>query len=402
MADVTPEDLVSKVVAEIPNFFRDAFDQAVTGEGAYIRDGEPRGQVAKIGQAVARSYCRQYGANPGAAKFGNAVRIENACRPYLDGIDPAEGPIIETPFSGGQCPVLYNVSYTTTNRTSTNNQCTPFANVNNRTSLIPSGAVLGPIGAPTEKIVPASQFTFFNRTQSFEVMTGSGLRFINLGGAAERQFHTNCGPGYQLSNFAVTRADGQADDCGSPRPRITQPRPIADPTGPNFRFNPDTGIDIDVGVDILPDGTINVNVGTGPINVNPFPPDTGPEGSDEDPPGDVGEPDETGAEDADENGNASGCAGENQVIGGLKVAILATPPGARVLSPGIFRGACYLYMGAEGNLDQDFGGSMLRDGQFFLPEKENLTCWEVQANLGYRLRVTPYYKTLEEDGPATD
>jgi len=401
MSEVTPEGLATKIVAEIPNFFRDGFDQLVTGEGEYIRAGEPRGQVGKIGQAVARSYCRQYGANPGAAKFGNAVRIENACRPYLDGIDPDEGPIVKTPFSGGQCPVLYNVSYQTASRNSLVNFCPEFSGPTTRTSLIPSGAVLGPIGAPTEIILPNAQFGNTNRIQSFEVMTGSGLRFISLGGATERFFHTNCGPGWRLSGFAVTRADGQADNCGSPAPIVTQPGPIADPTGPNFRFNPDTGIDIDVGVDILPDGTINVNVGTGPINVDPFPPGAGPGGSDEDPPGDVGEPDETGAEDADENGNASGCAGENQVIGGLKVAILATPPGARVLSPGIFRGGCYIYMGAEGLLDQDFGGSMLRDGQFFLPQKENLTCWEVQANLGYRLRVTPYYKTLEEDGSTT-
>jgi len=157
----------------------------------------------------------------GIARFpgGSPEFVENTTKALrrLAGCDPAEDPALPPPpFTGGQCDVLYNVSYTTENRTSTNNQCTAFANSNNRTSFIPSGAVLGPIGDITEVIVPNSQFSFFNRQQSFEVMTGSGMRFLNLGGAAERLFHTNCGPGYRFSNFAVTRADGQPDDCGDP------------------------------------------------------------------------------------------------------------------------------------------------------------------------------------------
>jgi len=192
------------------------------------------------------------------------------------------------------------------------------------------------------------------------------------------------------------------DGCGNIPPVITPPVPGPDPVGPRFRFNPDPSVDIDIGVDINPDGTVDIDVGTGPINVDLFPSEGG--GGDSggggggSPPGDVGEPDEEGAEDADESGPASGCAGENQVLTGLRVNITRIPASARQFAPGIYRGAGYIYMGVEGNLDQDFGGSMMRDGQLYLPEKDNLTCWEVHANVGYRLRVTPYYKTLDEDG----
>jgi hypothetical protein len=193
---------------------------------------------------------------------------------------------------------------------------------------------------------------------------------------------------------------GSLDDCGNPPIRVRPPRSIPDSTGPSFRFNPSADLDIPINVEINPDGTVTVDIGTGPVDVDLFPPEGsgGGGGGGGSPPGDVGEPDADGAEDADEEGVASGCAGENQVLGGLKVDITRIPTSARQFAPGIYRGAAYIYMGVEGNLDQDFGGSMMKDGQFYLPEKDNLTCWEVHANFGYRLRVTPYYKTLEDDG----
>jgi len=382
MADITPGSLLDKVIKEVPNFFKDGIDQLVTGEGEYIRAGEPAGQIAKIGQAVARSYCRQYGADPSAARFGNAARIENSCRPYLDDLDPGEGPAISVPFSGGQCSgTVYRVSGTYRDEGTGGNPSS--WGPNNVT-----GPVTGVVNRP-----PTGG--------------GAGRRDIwvtSSGGSDVRvftdAFKSQAGPNVITT---ITLLSGGPDTCGNPPPVVTQPRPIADPTGPSFRFNPSGDVNIDIDVDVLPDGTINVDIGTGPINVDPFPPDSdgGGGGDGDGPPGDVGEADEDGAEDADEDGNASGCAGENQVLGGLKVDITGIPDSARQYAPGIYRGAGYIYMGAEGKLDQDFGGSMMRDGQFYLPEKNNLTCWEVQANLGYRLRVTPHYRTLEEDGSTT-
>jgi len=401
MSEITPDGIIDRVVQEIPNFFRDGIDQLVTGEGEYIRAGEPRGTVGTIGQAVARSYCRQYGANPGAAKFGNAARIENACRPYLNDLNPGDGAEIGIPFEGGQCALNYrafgNVRYDLFTG-SVGNTVSPVRDVTTEFRL---GGPIGPVSFTynTPGTNGNRQWIMNIQTSTGSQVVGSFLTPLNTDSVSNARFEGT----FQLSG-------SQPDNCGNPPPEVTQPRPRVDPTGPSFRFNPSGEIDIDLDVDILPDGTINVDIGTGPINVDLFPPDgdgggggdgDGGGGSDEDPPGDVGEEDTEGAEDADEDGNASGCAGENQVLGGLQIAILTIPPGARLYAPGIHRGACYIYMGAEDKLDQDFGGSMIRDGQFFLPEKENLTCWEVQANLGYRLRVTPYYKTLEENSEPT-
>jgi len=181
----------------------------------------------------------------GIARFpgGSPEFIENTTKALrrLAGCDPADDPVLPPPpFTGGQCDVLYNISSTTENRSSSTFQCSAFANLNTRTSLIPSGAVLGPIGAPTEVIVPNSQFPSSDSLQSFEVMTGSGLRFINLGGSTESFHLSSCGPAYRLLNFSVTRADGLPDDCGDLPPV----------------FPPATFIDVDVDV------TYNIDDGT--------------------------------------------------------------------------------------------------------------------------------------------
>lgn len=390
MTTPQPEDLATKIVAELPRFFRDGFDQLVVGEGEYIRAGEPRGKVAKIGQAVARSYCRQYGANPNAAQFGNAARIEGACRPYLNDISPDNGPTFRTLFQGGQCPQEYTGNMVITRMDS------------GFTTTSPLLIILGPFNVRA--------FRVDQNVHSIDINTGkwrfSGANNFASGPQIWRTYSTvttlpNVEVRATIANILI-QPPGAPDNCGNPPPTTEPGVGIPDTTGPTFRFNPSADLDIPITVEINPDGTIDVDIGTGPINVDLFPPEGGGGGGgggSGSPPGDVGEADDTAAEDADEDGNASGCAGENQVLGGLKVDITRIPASARQFAPGIYRGAGYIYMGVEGQLDQDFGGSMMRDGQFYLPEKDNLTCWEVQANLGYRLRVTPYYKTLE-DGPA--
>jgi hypothetical protein len=83
------------------------------------------------------------------------------------------------------------------------------------------------------------------------------------------------------------------------------------------------------------------------------------------------------------------------VLVGLKFRIVQVPPHAREFAPGVYRGAAYIYMGGDDGLDQDYAGSMLRDGQFVFAEKENLTCWRVDANVGFKLVVTPFYREVE-------
>ena len=408
MSEITLPGLANRVATELPKFFRDGIDQIRMGEGEYLNSGEPQGVVGKIGQAIGRSYCRRYGADPSAARFGNAVRIENACRPYLDGLNPGDGVEIGAQFAGGQCQgAAYTVTATTT-------QTSPFTGVvfTSNHSVNVTGPITEIFGRPLFSFssctvspgVGGRQNIGNMRHQLFVRGNGSLVSNNPVSMAGSWLGNTctaspNPATDVPLSNIVITRIGGLPDNCGSPPPTVTQPRARPDGTGPSFRFNPSADIDLGIEVEVNPDGTIDFDIGTGPINVDLFPPDNegGGGGGGDGPPGDVGEADEAAAEDADEDGDASGCGGENQVLGGLKIVVLSAPDSAREYSPGIYRGAAYIYMGVEDNLDQDFGGSMLKSGQFFLPEKTNLTCWEVRANFGFRLRVTPYYKTLEEE-----
>ena len=160
---------------------------------------------------------------------GDPEFVENTTKALrrLAGCDPATDPgIPPPPFTGGQCPVAYTVTYTTEVRTSTLSTCGNFFNPQPRTGLIPSGAVLGPIGPLREVITPITPNSTRDSRQSIEVTTGSGLRRVNLGGDAFRDFAASCGPSYRISNFAVARVDGLPDDCGSLPPVFPPPAPI--------------------------------------------------------------------------------------------------------------------------------------------------------------------------------
>ena len=389
---ITPAAIGAAIADELPKIFDDAVNRARDGGPSTIKDGNPTSIPGRVGQAVSRSACRRYGAGLLNLSESRAEKVEAACRPYLDSLDPDEGPSIETPFSGGQCPVLYNVSYTTEVRNSSTFQCGTFGNPANVTTLIGGSPVLGPIGAPTEVLAAGGAGSSTNANQKFELSTGSGDRLLSLGGAGTRFHLASCGPTYRVTNFAVTRVDGQADNCGSPAPIVTQPDPIPDPTPPPFRFNPDPSVDIDIDVDVTPEGDIIFDIGGGPVTVDPFPPDGG--GDDSGPtgpgPGDIG--DAGGPSDTGSGGDADASAPAGQVLVGIRIDVLSSPPKARQYAPGVFRGAGYIYMGVTGNLDQDYGGSMLKTGQFFFAEKDNLTHWEVSANNGFDWRVTPYYR----------
>jgi len=392
MAEITPGSILDRVAQEIPAFFRDGIDQIVTGEGEYIRSGDPQGTVGKIGQAVARSYCRQYGADPGAAKFGNAARIENACRPYLDDLDPGNGAGVGVPFEGGQCATRYRFKGSgSTDATLCNGAFWQTINAN---TLIVLSDVPGPV-VSTELLLTSPTNCGFGSV-SLRVVNGAGTVFQAI--ITSPTFTGNATLGIGGVSFILERFDGLSDDCGDPPPVVTQPEPIPDPTGPEFRFNPGPFVDVNVEVNVDVDGSINVGIGGPTVNVDPFGGGDdgggGGGGTTTPSPGDIG--DAGGASDTGLGGEAEGEAGEGEVLVGLKVDILASPPNARQFAPGVFRGAGYIYMGVNANLDQDYGGSMLKSGQFFFAEKENLTHWEVSANNGYDWRVTPYYREVQE------
>jgi len=386
MADITPGSILDRVAAEIPNFFRDGIDQIATGEGEYIRSGEPQGIVGQIGQAVARSYCRQYGADPGAAKFGNAARIENACRPYLDDIDPGNGAGIAIPFEGGQCPGAILIG--------------EIQGINSVTQAPFSQKfkTRGPL--VSAQTAMAGNFPIFQVTSGGTVIPTalcSGTAPV-IGPVQARQFGGTRDPNLTIQSVTVIEiCPGSLDNCGNPPPVVTQPRPIGDPTPPPFRFNPDPLVDIDVNVDILPDGTIDIDIGGPIINVDPFPDSGGGDGDGgNDPVGGPGSP--GGGGDTGEGGDESGGAEDGDELVGVLVQILSAPEGANRFFNNaelVYKGAYYVSMGYPGRLGLDMSGGTAETIQFFHAQQRGLTDYRVRANVGFNLRVTPYYRILE-------
>jgi hypothetical protein len=82
----------------------------------------------------------------------------------------------------------------------------------------------------------------------------------------------------------------------------------------------------------------------------------------------------------------------------VKVDILDTPAKPRLVeNTGLpyYIGAAYVSMGWDGQLDLDNSGQFMRSGDFFTAPLGS-THWTVQAAVGYNLRATPYYETIEE------
>jgi hypothetical protein len=203
--------------------------------------------------------------------------------------------------------------------------------------------------------------------------------------------------GARVSGISLTPIGGP-DNCGNQPPEFRPPVPPPSP-GPRVEpFNPTPEIDVDIDLTINNDGDITFNIGTGPVVVDPFP-EVPPPGQTTEPPGSGYPPGEVGdpapPEDTGPGGVAAGCAPAGKVLVGVKVNILEPLPKVSEYDPSVRRGVCYVYMGVPGNLALEPSGVALRDGQFCLAPVDYLTCYEVRANTGYSLRVTPYYRDVE-------
>lgn len=379
------------VAGYVEEVFSNTGPRLLEETGEVVRDGVPIPGyiIPAIGIEVARRACRRYADNAGVFDPATAAGFERLCRPYLDDVGYGDGPTIDLPFRGGQCAgTNYRIQCQTTVFPTAN--CTPISNA---FSTFVNGPVSGPF---TDSVSPPPAGPLCPGTSGTRVFmrTGPNQDILVLAGASY---------GARISGLSVTRNSGP-DDCGNPPPVITDPVPptVPDPPGPQ-PFNPGPEIDIDIDVDIDIDPVVGpvivFDIGTGPITIDPFPEGEGGDGGGGDgggsgpPPGDVGEP--AGPEDTGEDDKASGCAPEGSVLAGLKINLLEPLPQVSQYDDQVWRGACYVYMGVPGNLALHPEGVALRDGQFFLPQVDNLTCYEVRANTGFNLRVTPYYRALE-------
>ncbi len=194
------------------------------------------------------------------------------------------------------------------------------------------------------------------------------------------------------------RVDG-GSDCGDPEsPPAPGPNPAPDPgpipdgTGPSV--DPDGQPVFILPPDLdLPD-SIEGAINAGDINFG---------GSGITPPGptEPGVPAESDGSIPPDGAGGDGPAVEGEAppgkeLFGLKLSLVEVLPGAREYGDGIYRAAAYIYMGGPDGLAQDLGGGQVEDGQFFFAPVPRLTLWRVRANVGFKWRVTPYYRTPEK------
>jgi len=349
--------------------------------GEFIRNGPSTGLPGYVRDGY-RERCDQFANLPPWARLlgnGPSGAMDRICSPYWDdnGWDgPEKTP---PPFTGGQCPgTVYRVSGTYSDE-GTGGNPSPWG----------PNSVTGPVTGVVNRPPTGG---------------GAGRRdiWVTSGGGADVRVFTDAFDSQAGPNVitAITLLSGGPDTCGDPIPEFPTrpgPNPPPDP-GPVGGPVPTDDPNNPIGPPLIPLPPYDDPIyGPTPI-VGP----TGPPGNPGEPgggtpprpPGDIGNP--GGASDTGAGGEAEGEAPEGSILVGLKIDVLASPPKARQFVEGIFRGAVYIYMGVTGNLDQDYGGSMLKTGQFFFAEKENLTHWRINANSGYNHRVTPYYRELEE------
>jgi hypothetical protein len=371
---MTADAFATYIAEGLTGVLRDAGQMVQLGDPGFIQSGTPVSLPGKIIQAAARQACRRYADNPTGLRAGARPKAEKACRPYLSAAAyGGAGPKLIRPFSGGQClGSVYAVSGTWGDIGTGGNPITwGPVNVN--------GIIQGAENRAAESGRPDRRDIWVLSS------AGPDVRIVI------DAFFQNALPTVITSISLVSGSN----DCGSPEPVFTPPVPPGSPGPPFEPFNPDSDTNVDIGIEVNPDGTITIDIGTGPIDIDPFGDEPGTGGGSQTPvaPGDTGAagtPTGTGV-----GGTEEGEAPPGQILVGLKLDMLAAPPGAKQFASGVYRGGAYVRMGTPVGLDQDYAGAMLTDGQFVFAEKDFLTRWRVTANPGYNWRVTPYYREVE-------
>lgn len=378
-------DAIDALANGLQPLFNDFADRAFDYPG-FIAGDEDRTPLGDAVRGVARANCRAWAA---ADKSGYSTRVNagNAelCGPYLDGLGekPTDG-TIGPPFSGGQCPVVYVVTYTATQDGATTDPASIAA-------LGPVRGIRGRISETGARIVELN------------------CRGVNLGSPTCIGVG-NTGQGwYLLSGLNSAGSEPTAkivsvspcsglDNCGDPEPEIQPPATVTPttPIPPSITINlPGLG-PVDVTVTINPTGDPQVCIpvlGVCEDFTIGVPGGGGGAGDGALPPGDVGDPGSGGT--AGAGGDAEGEAPPGKVLTGLRLNLEQIPLNPKEYAPGVYRGVCYVYMGTPDGLDHDPAGAMVADGQFVYAERENLTRWRVSANTGYEVFVVPYYREVE-------
>ena len=381
ITDAAKDGLLDLAVEYVTGGLQD-FAFAALDYPEFLADTGPIVAAGQPARQIGRAMCRQYARGGGPQNLpAFDAAWSGICGPYLESIgeDPLPGSVGK-PFNGGQCAgVLYTVTFRYNIIGTDGSTIEP--------AITATSNALGPISGIRGQGAPAFQ--------NIVIDSGAGPDFARTGSCVQGCYRN-------ISIVSIARADGQPDSCGDPPPVYDPPKirpglptlppsepidfPGIGPIGVGFEFSPSGEINVslpDVGVDF----TVEDPFGLGDDEGEPG----GPSGP---PPGDVGAPGSPSV--VGPGGDAEGEAPPGKVLTGLRVQITAFPPSRNKYTDEVYRGAYYAYMGVPGLLDLDFGGAMVRQDQFLLAEKDNLTAWRIRANTGYELITTPYYREAEE------
>lgn len=380
-------DQVSSIVEAGADLLREAGNLTSGRDPNYIRDAQPGNAIDAIALAAARQGCRRYQQKGGDYSGRRAARAERACRPYLESLEPGKGIQIEQPFRGGQCVAQYTATWQSR---SFNQSTQSFEWVNSSFS----GNLTGPVSV-RNAATNTSCTTPGQTRQEWLLVRGTGVSATILASGC-----ADVVPSYR--NLVLTRVGGLPDNCGNPPPEVVPPSNPTSPLPPGPQpFTRGTDVDVNIDVTINPDFSINVNVGTGPVTIDPFADpvltDPGGGGGDDGPndgpagdPGAPGAPVTTGP-----GGDAEGAAPAGSVLVGVRVEVLTIPTSRARYTEEVYRGAYYVYMGTPGLLALHPSGAMVTVDQFTFADKDNLTRWRVRANDKWSIRATPYYREIE-------
>lgn len=358
----------------------------------FVAGDEVRSPIATAVRSITRFNCRRW-ARADKSNFSTSANLANAniCGLYLDGLgeNPSEGEIAP-PFTGGQCAgIPYGARYSW--------RSSPGGSAINYTPafgqfFLGNKTLYGPISVIG--IVPVGDGLFCGipgqgsyRANGFDIDGNPIVVALNLGGSPCRPLAAIIVEGLGFERLTA------GSECGNPESDITTPPAItgAPALPPGIEINLPGFGPVDVSVTLNPDGTFKVCVEQ---LQTCFDIDLGagtdaPTGGADREPGDIGEPGES--EDTGAGGEDEGEAGEGEVLTGLRLQIIDSPPTAKLFTGDVFRGVGYAYMGVPGNLALHFGAATMTNDQFIFAEKDNLTAWLFRANPGYNIRVTPYY-----------
>lgn len=351
----------------------------------FIANPDPMTGLATTVRNLQRFNCRSWALSD-KSEYSSLVNEGNAelCGPYLDSLGENPDPgSVAPPFTGGQCPVNYNASWESRRFNGS------LGAYEWRSFSFTGGALLGPLTIDNT----LSGFTCFgdDKEDQYTLVSANGTRvLIGAGGCSDIT------PGYR--NLSLTRQDGMPDNCGNPDSEIRPPSTVtpSTPLPPSISINVPGFGPVDVTLTLDPSGNpvfcvdqletcFTVDIGGSGGGGGGGGPNTTP--------GEAGPGGDTGS-----GGNAEGNADDGDELVGVLVQVMESPDGANRFdnnSQQPFRGIGYVRMGYAGRLGTDVSGGTVISPQFFHAQQPGLTHWAVNANVGFNLRVTPYYRTIQ-------